>query len=62
MILSTWHRNVTTACRVVRDPSNHPFGKIPGDPQLISATSVHIYENPKIKCLFKLFEFGYLDL
>ena len=27
---------VTTACNVVLLPSNHPFGKIPGDPQLIS--------------------------
>ena len=30
------HLNVTTACKVVLLPSNHPFGRIPGDPQLIS--------------------------
>ena len=27
---------VTTACSVVLLPSNQPFGRIPGEPQLIS--------------------------
>ena len=27
---------VTTACRVVRLPSSQPFGRTPGEPQLIS--------------------------
>ena len=34
------HLKVTTACKVVRLPSSHPFGKIPGDPQLISRQMV----------------------
>ena len=34
------HLKVTTACKVVRLPSSHPFGRIPGDPQLISRQMV----------------------
>ena len=36
-ILKFLNLNVTTACKVVLLPSSHPFGKIPGEPQLISA-------------------------
>ena len=37
-VMPSWQRNVTTACSVVRVPSSHPFGRMPGEPQLISAT------------------------
>ena len=33
---------VTTACKVVLLPSSHPFGKIPGEPQLISDHHFHV--------------------
>ena len=35
-VIPSWQRKVTTACKVVFWPSNHPLGKIPGEPQLIS--------------------------
>ena len=39
------HLKVTTACSVVLLPSNHPFGKIPGDPQLISVKTITTINN-----------------
>ena len=36
---------VTTACSVVLLPSNHPFGKIPGEPQLISVKTITTINN-----------------
>ena len=35
-VIPLWHLNVTWALSVLRPPSKNPFGKMPGEPQLIS--------------------------
>merc|ERR1712012_639270 len=41
MMIIDRNLKVTTACKVVLLPSSHPFGKIPGEPQLISDHHFH---------------------
>ena len=40
--LKMFDLKVTTACSVVRLPSSQPFGRTPGEPQLISKQSTFI--------------------
>ena len=42
-VIETNYLNVTTAWSVVLLPSSQPFGKIPGDPQLISKIQIQIH-------------------
>ena len=42
MMIIDRNLKVTTACKVVLLPSSQPFGKIPGEPQLISDHHFHV--------------------